>query len=104
LRLAIAGPTTTETPVSPKQPLGAQDIERITRDVFDSLGVPIPSATATATTSGWRLVIIDEAARIATIDLPDGQPADIRGALLREIESWKDSPRLPDDGDVPPTS
>jgi hypothetical protein len=84
--------------------LGGRDIERITRDVFDSLGVPIPSATATATMSGWRLVIIDEAARIATIDLPAGQPAEIRAALLREIESWKDSPRLPDDGDVPPTS
>jgi hypothetical protein len=47
LRIAVAGREPTEAHVSSKQPLHPQDIEGMTRDVFDTQGLLNPAFTAT---------------------------------------------------------
>ena len=81
-------PPSSETTVSATPVLIARDVERITRGVFDTSGIALSSITATATTSGWRLVVVDRAGRVITVALPHGQAAEIRHALLRQIEDW----------------
>jgi hypothetical protein len=73
--------------VSPIRQLTARDIERITRDVLDGMGLPLPRTLAVvATEDGWQLVIQTATGFPQLVDLPSGRAIALREALIAWAE------------------
>jgi hypothetical protein len=63
------------------------DVERIIRDVLDTLGIEFSLLRVEPTPSGWRIRMKDVADRLLVTEIPVARPAQVREALVRWVEA-----------------